>query len=213
MNKPFALLALCLATLSGCTLLPPSVTPVVPVSTSVEQATHKLEQVAIVRAAVEREYAASEQVCYHKFFVNNCLDAAKEKRRVALAYQGAIEDEAQYYRRKAAVDERDRDVAKAVKEFEVEEARAAAQPAPVPRTVVERVKPAPKATLSARNAKREAKQAQRAEQELADAPKRAANVKAFEQRKLDAEKRQREVAEKLAKKDAKKAAKAAEEAK
>ncbi|MES2016412.1 MAG: hypothetical protein V4484_07935 [Pseudomonadota bacterium] len=206
MNKQFAILALCLATLSGCTLLPPSVTPVVPVSTSVEQATRKLEQVAIARAAIEKEYAASEQVCYHKFFVNNCLDTAKEKRRVALALQGAIEDEAQYFRRKAAVEERDRDVVKAVQQFEADEARAAAQPAPPPRTELGPALVAPKASVSSRSAKRDARQAQRAEQEKAEAPQRAANVKAFEQRKLDAEKRQRDVAEKLAKKEAKKAA-------
>ena len=187
------------ASLAACsmTLLPSNVAPVVPKSTSVQQATLKLQQVAAMRAAIEAEYGASEAICYAKFFVNNCLDEAKEKRRSALAVQNAIEDEAQYYKRKADVDERDREVAKALKEFAEDEARAAATPPP-PREVKTAPPVAPKATLAARKATQEAKLARHEAQEQAAAPKRAAKAKAFEQRKLDAEKRQREVAEKLA---------------
>lgn len=205
MKIQIALLAAALG-LGGCTLLPPTFTPVVPASTSVAQADRKLEQVAAARAAIEATFASSEQVCYAKFFVNNCLDKAKERRRSALAYQAAIEDEAQYYKRKAEVDERDREVAKAVKEFEADQARAAAQPAPAPRPEVARPPAAPKAALSSRGAKRDAKAAERAAQDRADAPKRAANAKAFEERKLEAEQRQREVAAKKAEKAAKAAA-------
>jgi len=193
------------ASLAACsmTLLPSNVAPVVPKSTSVQQATLKLQQVAAMRAAIEAEYGASEAICYAKFFVNNCLDEAKEKRRSALAVQNAIEDEAQYYKRKADVDERDREVAKALKEFAEDEARAAATPPPPPREVKTAPPVAPKATLAARKATQEAKLARHEAQEQAAAPKRAAKAKAFEQRKLDAEKRQREVAEKLAAKAAK----------
>jgi hypothetical protein len=53
--------------------------------TSVAQADAALEQVAKDRAAVHEEFAASERECSTKFFVNNCLDKAKEKRRAALA--------------------------------------------------------------------------------------------------------------------------------
>jgi colicin import membrane protein len=209
MNQQTLLRALRMATLAAiaagtaaCTLLPPSVTPVVPPSTSVAQANTKLAQVAVERAAIEATYANSEQVCYTRFFVNTCLEDAREKRRGALVVQAAIEDEAQYYKRKFAVDERDREVGKAIKEYDEDQARAAAMPPPPPR---EEVKPvaAPKATLAARSAKRQARADARAAKELAEAPKRAANVKEFEQRKRDAEQRQREIAEK-------KAAKAAE---
>ena len=189
--------------LSACTLLPPTVAPVVPASTSVAQADARLERVAKERAAIEAQYAASETVCYAKFFVNNCLDAAKEKRRVALAYQAAVEDEAEYYRRKAAVDERDREVAQAVKQFEMEEARAAAQPAPSVRPEVTVPAVMPKPSMSARRATREERQARRAAKELAEAPQRAANARAFEERRLEVEQRKREVAEKLAAKKAK----------
>eukprot|EP01032_Pedospumella_encystans_P036959 gene36959-41839_t len=58
--------------------------PAVPQSHSVEQADARLAEVERSRAAVQAEYAAAEQVCNAKFFVNYCLDAVKEKRRVAL---------------------------------------------------------------------------------------------------------------------------------
>lgn len=197
-------LAAVAASLAACTLslLPEDVTPVVPPSTSVPQANARLAQVAVERAAVEATFANSERVCYTKFFVNKCLDEAREKRRGALVLQSAIEDEAEYYKRKVAVDERDRDVAKAIKDYEEDQARAAAAPPPPPR---EEVKPvtAPKAALAARSARRDAKAAARAAREQAEAPKRAASVRAFEQRKREAEQRQREIAEKKAAKAAK----------
>ena len=202
MKNHFAALAGAIG-LSACTLLPPTVAPVVPASTSGAQAGARLESVAKVRAAIAAEYAASETVCYAKFFVNNCIDAAKEKRRVALAYQAAVEDEAEYYRRKAAVEERDREVAQAIKQFEMEEARAAAQPAPSARPEVQVPAIMPKPSLAPRRATREEKEAQRAAKELAEAPQRAANAKAFEERRLEVEQRKREVAEKLAAKKAK----------
>lgn len=199
-----ATLAAVAASTAACTLslLPASVTPVVPPSTSVEQANAKLAQVAAERAGIEAAYAQSERVCYTKFFVNNCLEEAREKRRGALVLQGAIEDEAQYYKRKSAVDERDREVSKAIKEYEEDQARAAAMPPPPPR---EEVKPvaAPRAALAARSEKRQARAEARAAKERAEAPKRAANVKEFEQRKRDAEERQRVIAEKKAAKAAK----------
>ncbi|MFL6659956.1 MAG: hypothetical protein ACJ8GW_17870 [Massilia sp.] len=205
-----ALLLAVVAALAGCTsaALQPSVTPTVAASTSVDEANRKLAEVAVNRAAIEATYAANEKICYNKFAVTNCLDAAKEQRRLALTYQGAVEDEAHYFKRKAAVDERDREVAKAVKQFEDDEARAAAQPAPEPRSPAEPVPVAPKATLAARRASHEARVARHDAKEQADAPKRAAGVKAFEKRKQDAEKRQQEVAAKLEAKAAKAAEKA-----
>ncbi len=207
--RTMALLAAC-GGLGGCTtvLLPPNVQPVVAPSTSVAQATRRLEEVKTERAATEAMFAASEQVCYAKFFVNNCLDAAKEKRRSKLALLRAVEVEAEYYKRKAAVDQRDREVAEAIREFEAGEARMAAQPAPAPRAVPERVT-APKAVIK----ERRSRAAEHAAQEQANAPQRAASAEAFAQRKAKSEKRQRDVAEKKAEKQAEKAAKAAEPAK
>lgn len=201
--------------LAACTtvLLPPNVAPVITPATSVEEAARRLKEAAADRAAIEADYAASEQVCYARFFVNTCLDEAREKRRAALAVVRAVEVDAEYFTRKAAVEQRDREVEIAVKQFEADEARAAAAPPPAPRAPAEPKAPkAPTVSVEERKAAQEARLARRAEQEKADAPKRAANAAAFEQRRIDALERQREVAEKQAEKAAKAAKKAAEKA-
>lgn len=197
-----AALAAAAAGLTACTtvLLPPNITPVVAPSTSVAEASARLEKVKTERAAIEARFAASETVCYTKFFVNTCLDEAKEKRRADLAYQRAIEVEAEHFRRKAIVDQRDRDVEIAVKEFEEGEARAAAMPAEVPKPAAERKPVAPRASLAERRASQDAKLARNAAREQADAPKRAARAKEFEQRKLESAERQLKVAKKKAEK-------------
>ncbi|SHG53119.1 hypothetical protein [Massilia sp. CF038] len=207
-------MAACAAGLGACTtvLLPPNITPVVAPSTSVAEATARIEKVKVDRAAIEAEFSASERVCYAKFFVNSCLDEAKEKRRGALAYQRAIEVEAEHFRRQANVEQRDRDVALAVKEFEEGEARAAAAPPEAPKAAPVRKPVAPRASLAERKAAHDAKLARTAAREQADAPKRAANAQAFEQRKLESAQRQLKVAKKKAEK-AEKAARAADPSK
>lgn len=194
-----------LASLAGCTnmLLPQNVTPVVAPTTSVAEAERKLASVAVQTAAIEAEFAASERACYEKFFVNSCLDAAREKRRSALAYQKAIDIEARYFVRKDTADTRDREVAKAVKEFELEEARAAAEPVkPPPVPVAAPSKPG-RPTLQERRAAQDAKLARRAAQLKAEAPERARKEREFEQRRIDSERRQKEVAERLARRQGK----------
>jgi len=202
--KLLALMAAAFA-LGGCTtvLLPPNVTPVVAKTMSVPEAQRKLDRVKTERAAAEAGYAASEQLCYARFFVNNCLDAAKEKRRSTLAMLRAVEVEAELYERKAAVEQRDREVARAIREFEAEEARLAAMAPPAPREVATPRPTVPKPALAGRNAKRAARQAERAAEAPQDAAKRAANVVEFEQRKRESEERQKEVAAKKAEKAAK----------
>ncbi|CAN7191852.1 hypothetical protein LJR289_000459 [Pseudoduganella sp. LjRoot289] len=196
--------------------------PAVPQSHSIEQADARLAEVAKNRAAVEAEYSASEQVCYTKFFVNHCLDEAKERRRVALIGLRAIEVEANYFKRKFTVDQRDRELAERMKKDEEELARRVESAAATPPHVArEAGKPAPKAgmTQAQRQAAHDAKvQAQQA-QEAAAAPQRAENVAAFEKKKAESEKRQADVAakkaakeEKLRKQQADAAAKAAKDA-
>lgn len=191
-------------TLAACTtvLLPPNVTPVVAPSTSVADAARKLQDVAAERKRVEAEFAASEQVCYARFFVNNCLDAAKEKRRVALAYLNAVEDEAEYYQRKAEVDARDREVAKAVKQFEADEQARALAPEPAPRVETPPPAPAPKPSLAARRASQAAKVARHEAAQAARAAQRAAKAKEREALKAESLERQKQVEEKKAEKAA-----------
>jgi len=193
--------------------------PAVPQTHSIEQADARLAEVAQARAAVQAEYDAAEQVCNAKFFVNYCLDAVKEKRRVALAGLRAIEVEANQYKRKAAVDKRDAELAERMKKDEEELARR--QENPPPPAEREAAKPAakPGASLEQRQAGHDAKLKAQAAKDAAEAPKRAASVAAFEKKKAESEKRQAEVAakkaakeEKIRKREAEAAAKAAKDA-
>ncbi len=189
--------------LQGCSvvLLPPNVTPVVPLAQSVEQADNTLAEVKRDRAAVEARFAAAEQVCYAKFFVNNCLDKAKEERRSKLAVLSALENDAQYFKRKASVDERDRELAQAEKEFAIEEAKRAAEAAP-PRPEVKPLPP-PRGNPAARLAAQKAREAKQAAQDRVRDSERAGKVAAFEKKQADARERQKRVADKLAAKAAK----------
>jgi hypothetical protein len=186
--------------------------PAVPPSHSVEQANARLAEVAAGRAAVEKEYAASEQVCYQKFFVNRCLDQAKEKRRVALAGWRAIEVEANHYKRQAAVDKRDAELAERLKKDAEDDARRSATP---PRPHTEHAAAGPTAkpgpSLEQRQAEHDAKERRRQAQEALDAPKRAANVAEFEKKQVESERRRARVAERQAER-AEKARKKAEAA-
>jgi hypothetical protein len=204
-------LATLLAACASPEQVPHEVPP--PPVTSVAQADRQLASVARERAAIEARYAERERVCYNKFFVNNCLDEAKERRRSALTAQRAIEVQAEHFKRQAVVDERDRKLAEAQKRYEEEEARLAAQPLkPSPEAVREAAPPPRKPSTPGRVAQRDARLQAEQAQEAADAEKRARNVRAYERRKAESEERQRRVAERKAEK-AEKAAKDAEAAK
>jgi hypothetical protein len=205
---PAAMLSLLLAA-CGANRPAPQEVPPPPVS-SVAQADQQLASVARERAGIEARYAERERVCYDKFFVNRCLDEAKERRRSALAAQRAIEVQAERFKRQAVVDERDRKLLDADKKYREEEAALAAQP-PQPTKPVAEVA-APRApTVPRRVAERNAKLKAAEAKEAADAPKRAQNVRDFERRKAESEERQRDVARKKAERAAKLAKKAEEE--
>lgn len=201
-----ALLAAC-----GSAPVVPQDPPIPPV-TSVAQADQQLAAVARERAAIEARFAARERVCYDKFFVNRCLDEAKERHRSALAAQRAIEIQANRFKRQAVVDERDRQMALADKRYQEEEARLAAQP-PKPAPAVSPEPPPRTPSAPARIAERNARLKAAQQQEAKEADKRAQNVRDYEARKADSEERQRMVAKRKADKAAKAAKEAAEKAK
>jgi hypothetical protein len=203
-----ALLAAC----AGPDVAPREVPP--PPVTSVAQADQQLAAVARERAAIEARFAERERVCYDKFFVNNCLDEAKERRRNALAAQRAIEVQAERFKRQAVVEERDRNLAEADRRFKEQEAKLAAEP-PKPAPEPAPAPPPRKPTVADRTAQRDARLRAEQQQEAADAGKRAQNVRDYEARKAESAERQRKVAERKAEKAAKaaKEAKAAEDAK
>jgi colicin import membrane protein len=194
---------LVLAALAGCGTAPEASMAPPPVTVhSVAQADQHLAAVAVERAAIEARFAEREQVCYQKFFVNHCLDEAKERRRSALAAQRALEIEAERFKRQAKVDERDRALAKADAEYKVEEARLAAEPAPAPHEVTEAPPPRP-GTLAEREARHKQREQGIAARDRMEAPERAANVESYKKRKAESEERQRLVKERLAEKKAK----------
>lgn len=188
-----ALLALALAGCAAVKQQPPPA-PVAPTH-SVAEADRKLAQAARDRAQAEALFAASEQQCYARFMVNNCLDKAREKRRLTLAAVRAIEIEADRFKRQARVDERDREIAKSEAEFQAEQARLAAEP-PAPRATAPVAPPKPDRVPHDRAAEQAAKLKNIEAREKAGAAKRAANVEAFEKRKRDSERRQKEIADK-----------------
>ncbi|MRX07483.1 hypothetical protein GJ697_06525 [Pseudoduganella sp. FT25W] len=170
---------------------------------TVAQADAALVKVAQDRAVINDEYAASERECSTKFFVNNCLDKAKEKRRVALADARTREVDAQHFKRADSVARRDADLAeRARKDADEAELRAAQPPKPA-KTEHEEPKPASGVRVVDREAQHDAKVQRQEREDAANAAKRAANVEAFERKKAESVHRQAEVARKKAENDAK----------
>lgn len=181
---------------------------------SVAQADATLAQVDQQRAVVAETFAAEEAVCYTKFFVNNCLDKAKEKRRVALVGLRAQEVEAEHFKRAESVARRDADLAERAHKDAEEYARREAQPVKPPRTEEQMApKSAPKGkSVEQREAEHAAREQRAAEHEAANAEKRSANVQAFEKKQADAARRQEEVAKRVAESRRKAEARAADAA-
>jgi hypothetical protein len=204
---------LMVALLAACaSKRPAEVSTALPPTTSVAQADERLAAVAAERAAIESRHAEREVLCYDKFFVNNCLDEAKERRRLALAAQREIEVEAEHFKRKNTVEQRDKAMAQAEAKFQAEEAEAAGQPPAAPKTIAP-VPPARGSSVAGRMARRDARAAQEAAAAPADAATRAARVAAFEERRRKSEERQREVAQRKAERAAKRAAEKAKKEK
>jgi colicin import membrane protein len=78
---------------------------------SVETADSALEQAAKERSAIEAKFASEERECYQRFFMNNCIDAAKERQRQALKQVRPVEIEANAFKRQERVIERDQALA------------------------------------------------------------------------------------------------------
>jgi hypothetical protein len=164
----------------------------------VEQANAALEQVARDRAATNDEFAASERACYAKFFVNSCLDQAKEKRRAALAAIRAREVEAQHYKRADSVAKRDADLAERARKDAEEAALRAAQAPKLPKEEHAEPRPASGPRVAEREAQHEAKRKRQEQEDAAKAGQRAANVQAYERKQVESARRQGEVARKMA---------------
>lgn len=161
----------------------------VPASSTVPQADARLAEMARVRTVVEARFAEREQICYTKFFVNHCLDQAKEERRSALSKLRAIEIEASHFKRAHAVEQRDLALAADNAKAEapaLRPSKPAPQPAPAPRAKAAHQQPMVAVTEQARH---------------------TANIAAQEKKRNASLQRQREIAAKQAASDASEAAK------
>lgn len=188
--------------------------PQVPPTLTMADADAKLKQVASERDAAESTYAARELACYDKFFVNNCLDKAKETRRLILVRLRAVEAEASHFQRAESVRLRDLDLARTQQDASDELAERTAATPKTMKVVTPEGKPAKPAgpTLAEREAAHAAAVRQQAAQDAAEAPRRAAREANLARKQTEAVKRQQRVAKRLAEREQAAAAKAAKAA-
>jgi colicin import membrane protein len=173
---------------------------------SAETANRALTEVDQQRSAIEQTYAAEQTQCYEKFFATNCLDAAKERRRVALAKIRTVEIEANAFIRGDRVVQRDQKLA------EKRASEAANPPKPLaelPPKQVEQADVEKAKENQQRMASHEEKLKQKQQDAAGEAAKHAESAAAFEKKTQDALARQKDVAEKKAEKARRAAAKAA----
>jgi hypothetical protein len=199
--------------LAGCGTAPVvDPDPIVAPSRSVEQANANIVAAAAEEERIEDRYYAEQVVCYKRFFVNNCLDAAKEERRLGLAGTTARDNEAQHYLRQNALDVRDAEIAKNEKDAAEREAKLALEPPRAPKVVTPAPPPKPR-TVPDRKARQAARERDDAAKTQAEAGKRAANVAEAAQRREDAVQRQNDAAKRKADRAADQAKRAADKAK
>lgn len=164
---------------------------------SSETANRALIDVDRQRSVIDRKYGDEQRVCYEKFFATSCLDAAKERRRVALAKIRTVEIEANAFIRSERVVERDKKLA------EKRANDAANPPKPLtdsPPKQIEQSDADKAKENQQRIADHEEKQKQKQQDAVGDAAKHAQSAAAFDKKTKDAEARQRDVATKKAEK-------------
>jgi transglutaminase-like putative cysteine protease len=76
-----------------------------------EQAQKALDEAAEDRQAMELRYILDQRACYPKFLVADCLEAARDRKRLAEKRIKQVEYEAKVFQRQATVDDRDRSLA------------------------------------------------------------------------------------------------------
>ncbi|CAN5462282.1 hypothetical protein BH11PSE11_BH11PSE11_03830 [soil metagenome] len=197
---------------------------------SIDDADQALSEAAKSRTEIEAQYLRDQRECQPKFFTTRCLDDAKERRRSAIAKIRTIEIDANSYKRRDRVVERD----KALEERRIKDAsgeqerlklqvEADAKLATKAAVVGDSGKLESGSEESAQEAKLKAERttaaksapsprAQRPEprpQKKIDAATQAANIAAYEKKAADAAAHQRAVIVRKAEKEAERARNAA----
>lgn len=188
-----------------------------------EQALRAAEE---ARIAIAARYRSDELPCYDRFFVTRCVDAGRERRRIALAEVRSVEVEADYIQRRERADQRDREIQERIaqekadapqrqKVAEKTQQEAAAKAAQRAADESQRLAQPASATpdVQARERKHAANLSKKLAADAAEQPQRAANVAAFEKRQAQSQARVKQIAEEKAKKaaEAKQAAEAAQQ--
>lgn len=178
-----------------------------------DNADRALADAAFERAAVEQRYASEQGECYSRFFATACMEDAKERRRKALAEIRVVEVEANEYKRKARVAERDRALTKRLADSEVKQVENVQQMQETggkPRSHTHGDDAMPPAShppssantnVSLRVSRQEAKMRRLQAEGAANAAKRAANIAAYERKQREAQEHQEEVENRKADKE------------
>jgi len=110
-------IALILALCNACATKPPVVDTNVKINfppddiiTNVGQADEVLSMVTLARSQIDWRYRQKEQICFDKFFMNYCLQEARDERRVDLASVKKREVAANFFKRKNDVENMDRNL-------------------------------------------------------------------------------------------------------
>lgn len=178
-----------------------------------DNADQALADAALERTAVEQRYASEQRECYSRFFATACMEDAKERRRKALAEVRAVEVEANEFKRKARLTERDRALAERLagsdakrienekRMRETESNSSQKQEDSVPSTTAAQTSSHSSMNTSQRVVRQEAKMRRIRAEESAKAAKRAENVTAYEKKQREAREHQKAVEKRKADKE------------
>ncbi len=179
---------------------------------SEEMAQKALEETAEDRQALELRYILDQRACYPKFLVASCLEAAKDRKRVAEKAIKQVEYEANVFRRQATVDDRDRSLAEQhahdeedaarrlaeQKQKEIDSARKVQEGRAKNNEVQQRIDQNKDVPADLRVREHDAKVRQQQAEDAARAPERAANAAERQRRIKEAEEHRLEVERKKA---------------
>lgn len=180
---------------------------------SISEADSALAEISKERSEVEARYSKEEQTCHPRFFATSCIEEAKERRRKATMQLRAVEIEANAFKRRARVIERDQELKERQVKAEAERAeRIKLQPeaestAAVHEKTVDAEQESERKVKTTifpdRQKKHEAKLDRIKAEEAANAKKRAENIAEYERKVQAAKERQQEVAARKAEKEQK----------
>lgn len=186
---------------------------------STETADQVLQEAEALRQQVEARFLAEQNRCYDRFFVSHCLENAAERHRLELQLIRPVEIEANVWKRRAKVEQRDRNLEQQRERDQQGERQRAEQQRQREAEAASKIeRKAQDGQEVERNSRRHEGEAERRiaehaerlkkqqQEEAAKAGERARNTAEYERKRLASEARQREIAERKAEKARRKAA-------